>query len=148
MILLNEHVSSYVPCNILSICKLQVTKHDLVIYFHINLGLQVSGELLRTMAASPPPNFSWVEPHRLAGLGMPRMTAHYQFLLNNGIKHLVTLSERMPPYHDTCPELISHHIRIHDFCAPTFDQIKRFLSIVEEANSKGEVKKIQSIIKN
>ncbi|TSO25142.1 Dual specificity protein phosphatase 23 [Bagarius yarrelli] len=94
--------------------------------------------MLGTMAAAPPPNFSWVEPRKLAGLGMPRMTAHYQFLLTNGIKHLITLSERKPPYQDTCPQLTMHHIRIHDFCAPTFDQINRFLSIVEEANSKGE----------
>ncbi|KAI5618944.1 dual specificity protein phosphatase 23, partial [Silurus asotus] len=93
---------------------------------------------LKIMAASPPPNFSWVESHKLAGLAMPRMPAHYQFLLNNGIKHLITLSERKPPYHDSCPELTMHHIKIHDFCAPTFDQIKRFLSIVEEANSKAE----------
>lgn len=71
---------------------------------------------------------------------MPRMPGHYEYLVNNGVKHLVTLSERKPPYHDTCPELNLHHIRIHDFCAPTFDQIKRFLAIVEEANSKGEVK--------
>lgn len=113
---------------------------NMVIFYHINLCLQVNSGLLRTMAATPPPNFSWVDPHKLAGLGMPRMTAHYQFLLNNGIKHLITLSERKPPYHDTCPGLTLHHIRIHDFCAPTFDQIKRFLSIVEEANSKGEVK--------
>ncbi|XP_030643004.1 dual specificity protein phosphatase 23 [Chanos chanos] len=90
------------------------------------------------MAAAPPPNFSWVEPNKLAGLAMPRMPAHYLYLLNNGIKHLVSLSERKPPYHDTCPEITLHHIRIHDFCAPSFDQIKRFLSIVEEANSKGE----------
>ncbi|XP_026858230.2 dual specificity protein phosphatase 23b [Electrophorus electricus] len=90
------------------------------------------------MATGLPPNFSWVEPQKLAGLAMPRMPAHYQYLLSNGIKHLVCLSERKPPYHDSCPELTLHHIRIHDFCAPTFDQIKRFLAIVEEANFKGE----------
>uniref|UniRef100_A0A8B9H2T0 Dual specificity protein phosphatase 23 n=1 Tax=Astyanax mexicanus TaxID=7994 RepID=A0A8B9H2T0_ASTMX len=94
--------------------------------------------MVATMASEAPHNFSWVEPHKLAGLAMPRMPGHYQYLVNNGIKHLVTLSERKPPYHDTCPELTLHHIRIHDFCAPTFDQIKRFLTIVEEANTKGE----------
>lgn len=92
------------------------------------------------MASAQPPNFSWVDPGKVAGLAMPRMTAHYQYLLDNGIKHLVTLCERKPPYHDTCPDLTLHHIKIHDFCAPTFDQIKRFLSIVEEANARGQVK--------
>ncbi|XP_056623642.1 dual specificity protein phosphatase 23b isoform X2 [Triplophysa dalaica] len=90
------------------------------------------------MASAPPPNFSWVDAGKVAGLAMPRMTAHYQYLLNNGIKHLVILSERKPPYHDTCPDLTLHHIKIHDFCAPTFDQIKRFLCVVEEANAKGQ----------
>uniref|UniRef100_A0A673JWF2 Dual specificity protein phosphatase 23 n=1 Tax=Sinocyclocheilus rhinocerous TaxID=307959 RepID=A0A673JWF2_9TELE len=60
------------------------------------------------MASAQPPNFSWVDPGKVAGLAMPRMTAHYQYLLNNGIKHLVTLSERKPPYHDTCPDLTLH----------------------------------------
>lgn len=73
---------------------------------------------------------------------MPRMSAHHQYLLDNGIKHLVSLCERKPPNHDTCPALTLHHIKIHDFCAPTFDQINRFLSIVEEANAKGEVRLI------
>ncbi|RXN01109.1 Dual specificity protein phosphatase 23, partial [Acipenser ruthenus] len=90
------------------------------------------------MASATPPNFSWVEPNKLAGMALPRMPAHYQYLLDNGIQHLVTLCERKPPYHDTCPGVTLHHIRIMDFCSPTMDQIKRFLAIVEEANAKGE----------
>lgn len=71
-------------------------------------------------------------------MALPRMPAHYQYLLDNGIQHLVTLCERKPPYHDTCPGVTLHHISIIDFCSPTMDQIKRFLAIVEEANAKGE----------
>ncbi|TRY83534.1 hypothetical protein DNTS_016247 [Danionella cerebrum] len=90
------------------------------------------------MASTQPPNFSWIDPGKVAGLAMPRMMAHYQFLLNNGVKHLVTLMERKPPDTDTCPNLTLHHIKINDFCAPTFEQINRFLKIVEDANVKGE----------
>ncbi|XP_047467041.1 dual specificity protein phosphatase 23b [Mugil cephalus] len=90
------------------------------------------------MSSSAPHNFSWVDPGKVAGLAMPRMTCEYQYLLDNGIKHLVCLCERKPPYHDTCPELQLHHIKIADFTPPTPTQIDRFLSIVEEANSKGE----------
>ncbi|KAJ8402826.1 hypothetical protein AAFF_G00361400 [Aldrovandia affinis] len=90
------------------------------------------------MASAQPPNFSWVVPNKLAGLAMPRMPAHYQFLLDNGIQHLVCLCERRPPHYDTCPGVKLHRIKIDDFCAPSIDQIERFLSIVEEANSKGE----------
>ncbi len=92
------------------------------------------------MTSTCPHNFSWVEPGRLAGLALPRMTSEYQYLLNNGIKHLVCLCERKPPYHDSCPELQLHHIKIADFTPPSPSQIDRFLSIVEEANSKGEVR--------
>ena len=95
---------------------------------------------LTTMASTPPHNFSWVDPDKLAGLALPRMTSEYQYLLDNGIKHLVCLCERKPPHYDSCPELQLHHIKIADFTPPSPSQIDRFLSIVEEANSKGEVR--------
>ncbi|XP_041044092.1 dual specificity protein phosphatase 23b isoform X2 [Carcharodon carcharias] len=88
--------------------------------------------------ASPPHNFSWIEPHKLAGMAMPQLPAHYQYLYDNGIQHLVTLCERKPPYRDSCPAVKIHHIKIDDFCSPSFEQIERFLAIVEEANAKGE----------
>lgn len=92
----------------------------------------------KSMASTPPHNFSWVEPGKVAGLALPRMTSEYQYLLDNGVKHLVCLCERKPPYYDSCPELQLHHIKIADFTPPSPSQIDRFLSIVEEANSKGE----------
>ncbi|KAL1254035.1 hypothetical protein QQF64_016264 [Cirrhinus molitorella] len=89
-------------------------------------------------ASVAPPNFSWVEPQKLAGLACPSETQHYKFLVENGIKHLVCLLESKPPKYDTCPELILHHISIVDFTPPSLPQILRFLSIVEGANAKGE----------
>lgn len=91
------------------------------------------------MASTKPSNFSWVEHEKLAGLALPRMTSEYQYLLDNGIRHLVCLCERKPPHHDTCPDLKLHHIKIVDFTPPSPSQIERFLDIVEEANSKNEV---------
>ncbi|XP_068608422.1 dual specificity protein phosphatase 23-like [Brachionichthys hirsutus] len=90
------------------------------------------------MASTPPHNFSWVEPGKLAGMALPRMTSEYRYLLDNGIVHLVCLCERKPPHYDSCPELKLHHIEIADFTPPSADQIDRFLSIVERANAKGE----------
>ncbi|XP_064196418.1 dual specificity protein phosphatase 23-like isoform X2 [Anguilla rostrata] len=90
------------------------------------------------MVSSPPPNFSWIEPNNLAGLALPRMTAHYKYLLDSGIQHLVCLCETKPPCYDTCPGLTLHHIAITDFCPPSLDQIKRFLAIVENANGNNE----------
>ena len=65
-----------------------------------------------------PPNFSWVLPRRLAGLALPRLPAHYQFLLDQGVRHLVSLTERGPPHSDSCPGLTLHRLRIPDFCPP------------------------------
>lgn len=91
------------------------------------------------MASTAPHNFSWVEPGKVAGLAMPRYPAEYRYLLDNGVRHLVCLCERKPPHHDTCPDLQLHHIKIADFTPPTPSQIDKFLSLVEEANSKGQV---------
>lgn len=87
----------------------------------------------------PPPNFSWVIPGRLAGLALPRLPAHYQFLLAQGVRHLVSLTERGPPHGDSCPGLTLHRLRIPDFCPPDPEQIDRFVQIVDEANARGEV---------
>lgn len=86
-----------------------------------------------------PPNFSWVIPGRLAGLALPRVPAHYQFLLEQGVRHLVSLTERGPPHGDSCPGLKLHRLRIADFCPPAPEQIDRFVQIVDEANARGEV---------
>ncbi|XP_042189645.1 dual specificity protein phosphatase 23b [Callorhinchus milii] len=90
------------------------------------------------MPPVPPHNFSWIAPNKLAGMALPKLPAHYQYLHDNGIRHLVTLCERKPPYHDTCPEVRIHHISMPDFTPPSLEQIKRFLSIVKDANAKGE----------
>ncbi|XP_070834609.1 dual specificity protein phosphatase 23 [Chaetodon trifascialis] len=90
------------------------------------------------MASTSPDNFSWIKPGKVAALALPKMASEYQFLLDNGIQHLVCLCERKPPYYDSCPELHLHHIKVVDFCPPSQSQIDTFLSIVEEANSKGE----------
>ncbi|XP_027695869.1 dual specificity protein phosphatase 23 isoform X2 [Vombatus ursinus] len=88
---------------------------------------------------SKPPNFSWVLPGRLAGLALPRLPAHYQFLWAQGVRHLVSLTERGPPHRDTCPGLTVHRLRIPDFCPPAPEQIDRFVRLVDEANARGEM---------
>ncbi|XP_063213634.1 dual specificity protein phosphatase 23 isoform X2 [Chroicocephalus ridibundus] len=90
------------------------------------------------MGACEPPNFSWVAEGRLAGLAMPREPGHYRFLLGQGVRHLVSLSERAPPHHGCCPAIRLHRLRIPDFTPPTPEQIQSFLQLVEDANARGE----------
>ncbi|XP_074709031.1 dual specificity protein phosphatase 23 isoform X2 [Strix uralensis] len=97
---------------------------------------------LQAMAASEPPNFSWVAEGRLAGLAMPREPGHYRFLQGQGVRHLVSLSERAPPHHGCCPAVRLHRLRVPDFSPPTPAQIQSFLRLVEEANARGEARKM------
>ncbi|XP_074931172.1 dual specificity protein phosphatase 23 isoform X4 [Phalacrocorax aristotelis] len=91
------------------------------------------------MGASEPPNFSWVVEGQLAGLAMPREPGHYRFLLRQGVRHLVSLSERAPPHHGCCPAVQLHRLRVPDFSPPTPEQIQSFLQLVEEANARREL---------
>ncbi|XP_072542252.1 dual specificity protein phosphatase 23a [Salminus brasiliensis] len=90
------------------------------------------------LSSAPPPNFSWVEAEKLAGLARPSSPAHYRFLLQNGVQHLVCLCESKPPCYESCPALSLHHIPIVDFTPPSLAQIQSFLSIVEDSSTKGE----------
>ncbi|XP_078722558.1 dual specificity protein phosphatase 23 isoform X2 [Lampetra fluviatilis] len=78
---------------------------------------------------SAPPNFSWVEPGRLAGLAMPCHASHYRYLYECGVRHLVSLTHGAPRHADTCPGIRLHAIKIEDFQPPLPEQIERFLDI-------------------
>ncbi|KAM9435416.1 dual specificity protein phosphatase 23-like [Clarias gariepinus] len=82
-----------------------------------------------------PPNFSWVEVNKVAGLAWPCSPAHYRFLLKNGIKHLVCLCESKPPGYESCPDLTLHHIAMKDFTPPSLAQIQTFISLTEHAST-------------
>ncbi|NXU79875.1 DUS23 phosphatase, partial [Oreotrochilus melanogaster] len=58
----------------------------------------------------------------------------YRFLLAQGVRHLVSLTERPPPHHGCCPGVQLHRLRVPDFTPPTPEQIQTFLQLVEEAN--------------
>lgn len=44
-----------------------------------------------------PTNFSWIVEGLLAGCAFPSHGGHFQYLLDSGIQHLVTLTEYTPP---------------------------------------------------
>ncbi|XP_031565985.1 dual specificity protein phosphatase 23-like [Actinia tenebrosa] len=89
----------------------------------------------------PPRNFSWLEEGKLAGLAYPSSKSDIQYLMSQGIQHLITLTES--PLSSTIDidgfvNLKFSHIPVVDLTPPTLDQIKEFLKIVEQTNSKGE----------
>lgn len=77
-------------------------------------------------------NFSWVEINIIAGSSIPRSNEDFQFLLNQGIKVIINLTEN-PTYQVEKPildQFILHHISIADFTAPTLQQIDEFQNLI------------------
>ena len=46
-----------------------------------------------------PTNFSWVIDGALSGCAFPSHSGHFQYLVEVGVRHLVTLTEFTPPLH-------------------------------------------------
>ena len=90
-----------------------------------------------------PINFTWVVQDELAGMGWPKSRDQVNFLIKQGIDHLITLaSDKIPP-HYAFPDLRWTMIAVEDFTGPTITDIKKFISAMDEARRNGEVCAIQ-----
>ena len=82
------------------------------------------------MGTPAPRNFSWFVEGKLAGMGFPE-EEHFAFLVDSGVKTLVNLTQF---HYSTEPyDIAVHNICVADFYAPTVEQIKEFLEIVDNA---------------
>lgn len=88
----------------------------------------------------PPWNFSWVVPNKLAAMAYPRNKENLKYLVDEGIRHLVTLSpEKKPPIREY-PLLDWTEIPCDEFEAPTLKDIKDFVELCRKCQVKGQVK--------
>lgn len=92
--------------------------------------------------AYPPLKFSWVIPKKLAAMAFPRNKENLQFLVNQGITHLITLTAGKKPPVDDMPRLRWSEVPIEEFELPTLEQIKKFIDICKRADKNEEVNKI------
>lgn len=89
----------------------------------------------------PPWNFTWVISGELAAMAWPQTTENLQYLVNVGIRHLITLSpEKRPSDIYKFPELQWSEIPIQEFEAPTIKQIKKFIDLCQRSKIKNEVR--------
>ncbi|OLS29354.1 MAG: hypothetical protein HeimC2_00790 [Candidatus Heimdallarchaeota archaeon LC_2] len=79
-------------------------------------------------------NFSWVEKNIIAGSSIPRSKEEFDFLINEGIRVIINLTEFpvFPKDKFTMDKFIFHQISIPDFTAPTIEQINEFKNLVEK----------------
>lgn len=89
--------------------------------------------------AYPPLKFSWVIPKKLAAMAFPRNKENLNFLVNQGITHLVTLTAGKKPPVDDIARLRWSEVPVEDFTPPSLDQIKKFIDICKKSDKNGEV---------
>ncbi|XP_072170456.1 dual specificity protein phosphatase 23-like [Diadema setosum] len=88
-------------------------------------------------STTPPPFFTWVSDF-LAAHGMPSEVGHLQFLRENNIRYLVSLTTESRPPVEAMQDITWVPIGIDDFHPPTLEQVAEFVRVVEEAESKKE----------
>jgi atypical dual specificity phosphatase len=86
---------------------------------------------------SAPQGFSWVEKPLLAALARPGSPEDLQWLRQQGIEVLVSLTEE-PPYRDWTNDagLLVYHEPLEDMEPPTQEQLDRCVSAITRALAK------------
>jgi atypical dual specificity phosphatase len=84
-----------------------------------------------------PPGFSWVDPPYLAALGRPDGLDEMQWLREQGIQLLISLTE-YPPFRGWIDDagLLALHIPVPDFHAPTLEQIEQCVAAIARAREQ------------
>ncbi len=83
-------------------------------------------------------NFSWIEKGVIAGSSFPSVPDHFNFLVQNGIKVIINVTEK-PNYevsNDLITNFITHNIPVEDFSAPSINQLSEFLELVKSYKDK------------
>jgi len=77
------------------------------------------------------PNFGWLLENKLAAMAYPESEDAFTFLYRRGIRALLNLSEAPLPYE--APNkigMLTRHIPVADFTAPTLDQVKQAVAMI------------------
>lgn len=101
--------------------------------------LLVKLSLVKMVDKIVPRNFSWLIEGRIAALAFPEKREELEFLVQQGIRYLVTLTDEMKPPVEQVPSLVSVDISVPDFATFTMDQVQRFSRICEKAVEEGKV---------
>ena len=91
-----------------------------------NLWRKVHGRITKK-----PTNFSWVIEEKLAGSGMPTSFDELDWVLNQGVKSIVTMTENSLP--ESWVSKINYlHVPTPDLTAPDMDKIDTAVEFIQE----------------
>ena len=85
-----------------------------------------------------PTNFSWVIEGKLAGSGLPVTEDEFEWLVDQGIRSIVTVREVALPSHWFDGVDIDYlHLTVEDFGAPTIEEVDQAVGFIDQEISNG-----------
>lgn len=78
-----------------------------------------------------PTNFSWLIPQKLAGSGMPTSSEEIDWIVKQGVKSIVTMTEQSLP-DSWVNEMNYLHVPTPDLTAPDMDKIDSAVEFIHE----------------
>src|SRR5881275_355562 len=83
-------------------------------------------------------NFSWLIENQLGGVSYPRSEDMLALLKKQGVKSLLSLSEKPVPTDLLAKhEFRMEHLPVADFTAPTLSQVERAIAIIDSFLAQG-----------
>lgn len=97
-----------------------------------NLWRKVYGKITKK-----PTNFSWLINNKLAGSGMPTSSTELQWVIRQGIKSVITMTEN--PLPESWVQDVKYlHVPTEDFSAPDMEKIDHTIDFIQERIKNGE----------
>jgi len=97
-----------------------------------NIWRKVHGKITKK-----PTNFSWLIEEKLAGSGMPTTFDEFHWIVNQGVKSIVTMTENSLP--DEWVQSIDYlHVPTPDLTAPDMDRIESAVDFINEQINNGQ----------
>jgi atypical dual specificity phosphatase len=97
-----------------------------------NLWRKVHGKI-----AKKPTNFSWLIDYKLAGSGMPTSVSEINWILKQGVRSIVTMTENSLP--ESWVKNVKYlHVPTEDFSAPDMKQIDEAVEFIRDRIENNE----------
>lgn len=85
-----------------------------------------------------PTNFSWVIDGKLAGCGLPVTEDEFEWLVDQGIRSIVTVREvALPSDWIDGVDIDYLHLTVEDFGAPTIEELDQAIGFIDQQISSG-----------
>jgi atypical dual specificity phosphatase len=86
-----------------------------------------------------PTNFSWVIEGKLAGCGLPVTEDEFKWVVDKGIKSIVTVREvPLPSEWFDAGDIDYMHLRVEDFGAPTMEELDEVVDFIDKKIRTGK----------